>query len=158
MAGSISQKLQKAPIYDQPQEITRGEVNSSQANGAMVTRSQCLSRPNDPSTPELKGAEEKVGRRHTRKGRLSGNTASWEGGSAPGKAGRGRKKEEKRMCQGGRRNPQKRREDGAIPKAVSAIPHMIRRSPSSAGGGGRQAGGSMAAVSGAPLTVTTDTL
>lgn len=46
---------------------------------------------------------------------------------------------------------------GAIPKAVDAMPQRVVRLPQEAGGGDRQSGGSMAAVSGAPLTDTSDT-
>jgi hypothetical protein len=46
---------------------------------------------------------------------------------------------------------------GAIPKEVNVIPQRAVGCPSVAGGGGWQSGGSMRAVSGAPLTVTTYT-
>src|SRR5699024_6067341 len=45
----------------------------------------------------------------------------------------------------------------AIPDTVDAIPQMAMVFPSTAGGRARQKNGSMGAVSGAPLTVTTDT-
>jgi len=47
---------------------------------------------------------------------------------------------------------------GAIPDTVDAIPQRAMVFPSTAGGRARQKDGSMGAVSGAPLTVTTYTI
>jgi hypothetical protein len=120
-----------------------------------------------------RGRKEWSGRRYTRKGQSSDNTASRKEARAPETDMVRRKGEEKVRGRSRERcrayidgtDASRRQEKwvkaatgGAILKKVHTIPHREVRCPSAAGGSRRQSGGSMGAVSGAPLTVTTDTL